>query len=210
MKKINFKWLVYTSIICLLPIILGLVYYNELPEMVAIHFDIYNNPDNYFSKELFVFALPVFMMIIQIFCCVMYDVQDTNKEANEKTIKIFKYIIPVITVIIYIITLMYSLGNVIDIRKAVMIIIGVMFVIMGNYTPKLVGNIHLRWPKIKNEKVYSKVKRIFGYIFIINGFLFMASILFDAIISICLIGVVVLEAIVLLIYTIIKNSQEDK
>lgn len=209
MKKINFKILIITCIACLLPIVLGVVFYNDLPDKIAIHFDINNNPDNYFSKSLFVFGMPVIMAIIQIICCITNDLQDKNPEANKKVTSIFKWIIPIIAIVMYTITLMYALGNLIDIRKVVMIILGTMFIVMGNYTPKTVGNTHLNFPKIKSEQVYAKVKRIFGYIFIINGILFIVSILFDVMISVGLVGLIILEAIILLIYTIIKNKQES-
>ena len=43
MKKINMKSLIITSIVCLLPIIFGLIFYNSLPENIAIHWGIDNN-----------------------------------------------------------------------------------------------------------------------------------------------------------------------
>lgn len=58
MKKINFKILFVTCIVCLLPIIIGLVFYNQLPEQIAIHFDINNNPDTFFPKLAFIFGMP--------------------------------------------------------------------------------------------------------------------------------------------------------
>ena len=73
MKKINVKSLVITSIVCLLPIILGLIFYNELPESIAIHWGINNNPNGYFSKPAFVFGMPIMMVALQIFCCVCSD-----------------------------------------------------------------------------------------------------------------------------------------
>ena len=40
MKKIDWKILIVTSLLCLAPIAIGLMYYDALPESVAIHFDI--------------------------------------------------------------------------------------------------------------------------------------------------------------------------
>lgn len=208
MKKINFKSLIITCVVCLLPIILGIVFYNELPDNVAIHFDINNNPDNYFPKQIFVFAVPVFMMIIHAICCIMYDVVDENKEANRKVNNMVKWLIPLITIVVYEITLLYALGKNIDIRKVVMILLGIIFIVSGNYIPKTVGDVKLNFPRIKNEQVYKKVKRLFGYIFIIDGILFIASILFNPIVSVGLVGIVIIQTIILGIYSIIKNRQE--
>ena len=136
MKKINFKILIITCIVCLLPIILGLVFYNELPNKVAIHFDINGNPDNYFPKVLFIFAIPVFMMFMQAFCCIVSDMSDKNPEANKRAVGVYKWIIPVLSILLYVITLMFALGSSIDIRKVVMIILGIMFITMGNKNKK--------------------------------------------------------------------------
>ena len=45
MKKINFDILLLTSVMCLVPILFGLYCYQDLPKIVAVHFDINNNPD---------------------------------------------------------------------------------------------------------------------------------------------------------------------
>lgn len=202
MKKIDFKILIITCIICLLPIALGIVYYNDLPDMIAIHFDINNNPDNYFSKNLFVFVIPLFMMLIQIFCCIISDLKDENKEANKKAVYIFKCIIPVITVIIYIMTLMYALSYEIDIRVIVMIVLGVMLIIIGNYTPKTVGDMHYNYGiKIKDEKINKQIKKITGYFLMFDGLLFLVSALLKPIASVAVLIVLIAQAIILMIYT---------
>lgn len=209
MKKINLKILIITCIICLLPIAFGVILYNDLPENVAIHFDINNNPDNFMPKEFLVFGMPTVMMTFQIFACVVSDIKDENSEANKRTMFMYKLIIPIITVILYVVTIMYAMGIALDIRKIVMIILGIMFIVMGNYLPKTIGDNSINFPKIKNEKAYAKAKRIFGYIFIINGILSIISTLFGAIVSIMVILLLVVEATGLSIYAAVKNKKEN-
>lgn len=212
MKKINFKVLIITCIMCLVPIIFGLIFYDSLPDSVAIHFDINNNPDNFCPKEFFVFGVPVVMILFQIFCCIVTDLKDEHPEANKKSVTVMKLIIPVITVVMYVVTLMYAMTIGIDIRVVVMIVLGVMFVIIGNYIPKVVGtkniNFHFNVFEIKDEKLNNKIKRVTGYILIVDGFLFILSALFQPIVSVALVGVVILQSIVLFVYTIIKSKNE--
>lgn len=212
MKKINFKALIITCIMCLVPIIFGLIFYDSLPENVAIHFDVNNNPDNYCPKEFFVFGVPVVMMLFQIFCCVITDLKDQHPEANKKYVTVMKLIIPVINVLMYVVTLMHAMTIGIDIRVVVMIILGVMFVIMGNYIPKIVGtqniNFHFNMFEIKDEKLNNKIKRATGYVLIVDGFLFILSTLFKPIISVVIVGIIILQASVLSMYTIIKSKKE--
>lgn len=199
MKKINLKILIITGIFCLLPTVIGLIFYNALPDNIAIHFNINNDPDNYFSKSIFVFGMPMMMLILQIFCCIVSDLSDKNPEANKKTITVYKWIIPILSMTLYFVTIMYALGNTIDIRKVVMSILGVLFIIIGNYTPKMVGN--NKFVTIKNEKLNKKLIKISGYMLILNGLLFIISMLFDTIFSVILVGIAILEAIVLSIFS---------
>lgn len=212
MKKINFSMLTITCVMCLVPIIFGLIFYDSLPDKVAIHFDINNNPDNFVSKEFFVFGVPVIMMLFQIFCCVITDLKDEHPEANKKAVNVMKWIIPVITVLLYVVTLMYAMTIGIDIRVVVMLILGVMFVVMGNYIPKVVGtnniNFHFKMFEIKDEKLNNKIKRITGYILIIDGLLFILSSLFDVWISVALLVILFIQAIILTIYTAVKSKEK--
>ncbi len=205
MKKINKKVLIITSIFCILPIIIGLAFYNTLPENIAIHFNINNNPDNYFPKAIFVFGMPVIMLIMQVFCCIISDLSDKNPEANKKAITVYKWIIPILSIIIYCVTIMYSTGKAIDIRKIIMCILGIMFIVMGNYLPKTIGS-H-KFPKIKDEKIEKKMLRMSGYILILNGIFSIISILFKPVVSIVLLGLLILETIILFVYAFIASKK---
>lgn len=205
MKKIDYKKLMVTVIVCLFPIILGLIFYNELPDKIAIHFDINNNPDNYFSKPLFVFGMPIMMLILQSIMCITNDIKDNYKEVNKKATDVYKWILPVLSVILYIVTIMYSLGSVIDIRKILMLILGILFVTIGNYLPKTKGNNFIRPYKNYNSAYYKKFSRIMGYLYIINGILCIVSILFNQIVSAVLVILIILESIVTGIYFSYKD-----
>lgn len=172
MKFIKWKSLIITSVVCLLPILLGLYLWNDLPESVAIHFNIYNEADNFAPKEFAVFGLPILMVFLQIFCCI---INDLNAHKHGKRIKLetaTKWIIPIMTIILQIITFGYSLGWNIDIRKAVAIIIGVMFLIIGNFLPKFdyVKNYNLDTEKAR------KINRFIGYETVVMGILMLITI----------------------------------
>jgi len=54
----NKKTTLLSTLLCLLPILLGLALYEKLPEQVPIHFDFAGNPDNYASRPAAIFGLP--------------------------------------------------------------------------------------------------------------------------------------------------------
>lgn len=209
MKKINIKSLASTSIVCLLPIICGLMYYNKLPESIVIHWGIDNNPNGYFSKPTFVFGMPIMMVALQIFCCIVSDLSDKNPEANKKAVTVYKWIIPIITVILYIVTIMIALGNNLDVRKIVMIILGITFIITGNYMPKVRGNYYINLKafcvKNRDEKLVNKAVKISGYMLIIGGILCLISIAFKPVISIIVIGAIILFSLLIYIYVFLKS-----
>lgn len=53
------KMILLTSIATLLPILIGLLLWKQLPDSVATHWSTGNEPDGYSSKAFAVFGLPV-------------------------------------------------------------------------------------------------------------------------------------------------------
>ena len=73
MKFMKWRSLGITCLVCLLPILLGVALWESLPDTMAIHFDMYNNPDNFAPKGFVVFGLPCLMALLQVICCVIND-----------------------------------------------------------------------------------------------------------------------------------------
>lgn len=195
MKKINWNFLIFTCMICLLPICMGLYFYEELPETMAIHFNIENQADNFASKNFVLFGLPIIMVLLQAFCCIISDINENKKGNPPKIIKIMKWFIPFLTIIIYTLTILVGLGKTVDIGKIISIVLGLMFLVMGNYMPKMSyddakGNIN---PLPASEKSFKQMMRLWGYTFVIGGIAIIGAIFisnkvaFFTIIGLCLI-----------------------
>ena len=200
MKKIDWKILVITALLCLAPVVVGLAYYDVLPESIAIHFDINNNPDNFWPKKAFVFGMPLMMLAIQIFECIVVDLSDKRKDANKKVTFIAKTMIPIITIILYGVTISYALGNILDIRKIAMWIVGVMFIVVGNYTPKTKGNTFVKGLSVEDEILQAKLNKIVGYMFIVDGLLAIISTFLKPIFSVMVIFILLVEMLILQIW----------
>lgn len=210
MKKIDWKILIITSLLCLAPICVGLEYYDVLPENIAIHFDINNNPNNFWAKDAFVFGIPLLMLAIQVFTSILVDLNDKRKDANKKVTFVAKLMIPIITIILYGVTISYALGNMLDIRKVAMWMVGVMFIIVGNYTPKTKGNTFVKGLKVEDEVLQAKLNKIVGYMFIIDGLLAIISTFLETIFSVFVILLVILEMLVLQIWMCKKLKEIGK
>ncbi len=172
MKFMKWKIWIVTSIVCLLPILLGIVLWDRLPEIMAIHFDINNNPDNFASKAFVVFGLPLLMVLLQTVCCVINDINAYKHGDRKKFETVTKWIIPVMSIVLQIATLGYGLGWDFEVRKVAAILVGGVMIAIGNYMPK--------FDYIKNYDVDAekarKINRFIGFGSVIMGVLFILSI----------------------------------
>jgi len=170
MKYIKWKSLLITCLVCLTPILLGIALWNQLPDSIAIHFNIYNEADNFASKEFAVFGLPAMMVLLQIICCVINDVNTYRFGERKKFTRATKWIIPILCIVLQILTLGYSLGWNIDSRRAVQIILGVIFLTIGNYLPKFDRVRSIKGKEMAHEKA-RKVNRFIGKETVLLGIL---------------------------------------
>ena len=64
MLKANRKTLVITSIVTILPMLIGIMCWNRLPDMMATHFGINNEANGFSSKAFAVFGIPAFLLAV--------------------------------------------------------------------------------------------------------------------------------------------------
>ena len=198
MKFIKWKTLIITSLVCLLPIILGIALWEKLPDTMAIHFNINNEPDNFASKGFVVFFIPVLMMVLQWISCVINDVNAYKYGNRTKFEYVTKWIIPFLSIVLQVMTFGYSLGWNVDIRKSCAVIVGIIFIVMGNYLPKFdyVKNYNVDFEKAR------KINRFIGIETVIMGVLMLISIFLPPIATLISIFLLIPYAIISVIYTI--------
>lgn len=181
MEKKNKRTLILSVIICLIPMVLGIAFYNRLPEQMPIHFTINDVPDNYAPKNFALFGMPIIMAIIQVICLIAVNIK-LNKLKNEekpKILKIMEWFIPVLTVLIYVIMVEVPLGSTVYVGKSICLILGILFMIIGNYIPKMSYEMGktIFHPMPKNEKSFRKMSKIIGYTFIVIGIVLLIMII---------------------------------
>ncbi len=198
MKFIKWKSLAVTCAVCLLPIILGVAVFNNLPDQVAIHFDLQNNPDNFASKEFAVFGLPVLMALLQAFCCFINDINAKKHGERKKFETATKWIIPIMTIILQAATLGYALGWNLDIRKIAAFVVGAVLLVVGNFLPKFD---YIKNYDVNTEKA-RKINRFMAYQSVIMGILFLISIFLPPITTVLCIVLLIPYAISSIIYGI--------
>lgn len=198
MKFIKWKSLIITCIVCLLPILLGFALWDKLPDTIAIHFDINNTPNGFASKGFAVVAIPLLMVLLQIFCCFVNDINAHRHGSRKKLETVTKWIIPVMTVILQIFTFGYSLGWKFDVRKAVALIVALIFILIGNYLPKLD---YIKNYDADTEKA-RKINRFIGFETVVMGILYLISIFLPPLATVGCLILMIPYAIIGIVYAI--------
>ena len=89
-----------------------------------------------------------------------------------------EWFIPIMTVLLYIIMVEVPLGSTVYVGKSVCLILGIFFIIIGNYFPKMSyeAGKKLFHPMPKSEKTFRKMSKTCGYSFIILGIILLICI----------------------------------
>lgn len=164
MKKNSLQELGWALGVMLLPVLYAIWVYQKLPENLAIHFDLYGKGNAFLPKFLIVSAFPIVMMLLEV----MIYWSTVAKDILNPTFKhLIRWIFPFSFVLLYMATIYESLDEDFDIRKIATVIVGVVFIIMGNYLPK----------KVQADR--KPINRKWAYLFVLLGFLtFTASIFY--------------------------------
>ena len=197
-KFFKWKYFVLTGVLCLLPVLAGILIWDKLPDSVPIHFDINGNPDNFATKEFAVIGIPIIMVFVQGIACIISDLNMEKHGRKTKFETISKWIIPVITNILQFSTFALVCGYNVDIRVVAVAIAGGLFLILGSYMPKLdyVKNYNIEPDKAR------KINRFTGREFVVMGALLLLSLFFSPNVSLVCLLLLIPCTIIGVIYAI--------
>lgn len=178
MIKKNKKQLLISSIIILLPILAGLIIWNILPERIATHWGADGEADGWSGKAFAVFAIPLFMLALHWVCVFATTIDPKNKNQNNKILSMILWIVPIVSLITSGLVYAVALGSKISVDLVARILIGLLFVILGNYMPKCKQNyvigIKVTWT-LKSEENWNKTHRFAGKVWVLGGVLLLAT-----------------------------------
>ena len=169
------KWkLVITSVVILLPIPVGIILWNSLPEQVAIHWGADGTADGFGSKAVAVFLMPVLILAMHWLCVLVTCLDPGNKRQNEKVFGIVLWLLPVLSVIMNGLVYVNALGLDVSVSGVTLMCMGAAFVVIGNYFPKCKQNhtigIRVIWA-LEDEENWNKTHRMAGKLWVVGGFL---------------------------------------
>ena len=176
------KTMILTSIVMLLPILVGVLLWDRLPEQVATHFDFEGNPNGWTSRGFTVFGIPLFLLVCQWIAAAATLSDPKHKNLSEKVFKLILWLVPIVSLILTFVTYGYALGYETSEGSIAFAIMGIFFIVIGNYLPKCKQNytigIKIPWT-LKSEENWNRTHRLAGRLWVICGLAIMLAGFFD-------------------------------
>lgn len=169
----NNKWkVILSSILILLPVLAGLLLWEQLPETMITHFGADGNPDGAMKKAAAVFVLPLILLAVHLLCLVFTTLDKSQKNQNKKALGIVFWIIPCISLFVNGILYAVALEKTWSVSIALPLLMGTAFLFIGNYMPKITQNrtlgIKIYWT-LHNEENWNKTHRFAGKLWVVCG-----------------------------------------
>lgn len=211
MLKKNKVTLIITSVILLLPMVVGLLLWNQLPEQVPFHWNAAGEVDGWSSRAVAVFVMPLIMLVIQWFCVIVTSLDPKHKNVAGKPMTLVLWICPVMNILIS--TMMYAaaLGYDLSIEIIMPLAMGAMFIVIGNYMPKCKRNytigVKVPWA-LEDEANWNATHRFAGWVWVAGGVVIMlTSLLGNAWVSM---GAILPMAIAPIVYSYVYYRNHGK
>ncbi|MBQ6601489.1 MAG: SdpI family protein [Clostridia bacterium] len=178
MIKKHMKTIIITSVITLMPMLIGIALWNKLPAEVPTHFGINNEPDGYSSKAFSVFGMPLLMLAMHIVCIFATKLDPKMGGLSSKVFTMVLYIIPAVSLLICAMIYPVALGKEMRVGLIVILFMGLLFTMLGNYLPKCkqsytVG-IKLPWTLDDSEN-WTKTHALAGKLWVAGGLLIIIT-----------------------------------
>lgn len=179
--KENKSKVIITSIVTVFPMFIGFLLWNRLPEKIATHFGS-EGADGWSTKLFAVVIFPLILLVIHLFCLGVTLNDPKKRNIGNMMMSVIFWIVPVVSLVSNLSIYGYALGMDLNIDMIVGILVGVMFLLLGNYMSKSHQNytvgIKLPWT-LNSEENWNRTHRLAGKLWIFAGILFIGNIFFQ-------------------------------
>lgn len=214
MIKKNKGKLILTSIIILLPILIGLIQWGELPDKLPTHWNAEGVVDGWSSKGFAVFGLPIFLFVVHWICLLATNADPKKQNHTDKILGIILWICPIVSIMMFVFVYGTALGMEFKVDKIMLILMGLMFIIIGNYLPKCKQNytigIKVAWA-LNDEENWNKTHRFAGKLWVVGGVVILLIMFLPAeIMAAVFLTIILVIAIVPMVYSYLLYRQKMK
>ena len=178
MIRKNLKTLLIASAIILLPVLAGVILWNQLPEQMPSHWNVSGEVDGWSSKPFVVFGLPLILLAAQWLCVLVTSVDPKKANHADKVVQLVIWIIPVLSVVLHTVTYALALEKEVRVEVVMPVLMGLVFAIIGNYLPKCKQNytigIKIPWT-LNSEENWNRTHRFAGRLWLVCGLVIMLT-----------------------------------
>jgi uncharacterized membrane protein len=211
MIKKNKSTLILTSLVILIPILIGLVLWNKLPEEMPFHWNIKGEVDGWASKSMAVFFMPLFMLAMHWVCVAAASMDPKSANYQPKMFKLVLWLFPVMNLVLNTLVYASALGYDFSIEIILPLLMGAMFLFIGNQLPKMkqtyTMGIKLPWT-LDNEENWNKTHRFAGKIWVGGSLIIMATAFIGS--FWIMMGVLIIMVIVPTVYSYLLHLKQKK
>ena len=178
------KQLIAASALILLPILVGLLLMDRLPEAFATHWGMDGQADGWSSRSFAIFVPPVIMLAL-FWVCVFFTGKDPGNQdgRNKKPFAMVLWIVPLLSNLCCGMMYALALGAKFSVTNLMLVVMGLLFLVIGNYMPKCQMNstigIKVSWTYTSEEN-WNATHRFAGRVWVICGGLMVLSALLPA------------------------------
>ena len=204
--------IILTTLICLLPMVAGILLWDQLPEQVPSHWGIDGQVDGWSSKEFAVFFFPALMAGIHLLCIFASQLDPKGNNYPPKMIQLVLWICPVLSLLLNSIIYAFALGyDLLNVPTILCALVGILFIFIGNYLPKCRQSytlgIKLPWT-LDDEGNWNATHRFAGWVWLLCGVAMLATAFLG--IFWILVGIMLVAALTPTIYSYLYYRKHKK
>lgn len=213
MIKQNKGTLILTIVILLLPMVIGLIVWNRLPEQIPMHWNLSGEVDGWESKGTLVFFLPLFMVGIQSICALTMVFVPEMKGIKGGILQLTLWICPCVSLLIHALVYAKILGHNLAPEIIIPLVFGMIFMVIGNLLPKCKRNhfigVKLPWT-LNSDENWNKTHRFTGKVWVLGGVSIAATAFFGNLIPFLVMIVVMAIAPALYSYVYFRKHERKE
>ncbi len=171
--------IIVSSLIILLPVLFGFIMWDKLPNNMTVHWGGDGVADGQSSKLVAILILPLILLAVHLLCILGTLLDKRNTNYQSKAFGIIFWIVPVIALFANGIMYSTALGGDMSVANFIPALIGILFMYIGNYLPKIRQNsimgikTHLT---LANEENWNKTHRFGGKVWFFGGLVILFSV----------------------------------
>ena len=199
MKKTS-KEFIISTIICVLPLIFGLLVYKKLHQEIPTKWYSDGTVGQYMPKEFTVFGMPLFFILMNALVHFAMNTDPKRQNIGSMMRTLGKWTIPVLSVVTVPMALLWGMGYQIPISRILPILLGILFVVIGNYFPKTrrsyTTGIKTPWT-LNSDENWRRTHHVAAFLWIAAGIAMIAmAFLPQNIVQLVIVGMIIVLIVV--------------